>query len=142
MSPRVKGAVVLVLAFLLGAVTGGVALSLYQMHAGWWWHARADGARFQQYLLRRLTRELDLRPDQRDRVEAILRDSGVEFAQLREEIRPRFREIRTRTRERIRAVLDANQQQKFERLTAEGAGSTGWWGVQRPREGEGPAKRP
>jgi len=75
-------------------------------------------------------------------VEAILRESGAEFARLREDIRPRFREIRTRTRERIRAVLDVEQQQKFERLTAEGRGSTGWWGVERPRDGEGPAKRP
>jgi hypothetical protein len=142
MSPRVKGAVVLVLAFLLGAVTGGVGLSLYQMHTGWWWHARADGARFQQVLLRRLTRDLSLRPDQRDRVEAILRESGAEFTKLREEIHPRFREIRTQTRERIRAVLDAEQLQKFERLAAEGRGSTGWWGVERPRDREAPAKRP
>jgi Spy/CpxP family protein refolding chaperone len=142
MRPRVKGALVLILAFLLGAVTGGVALSLYQMHAGWWWHSREDGARFQQFLLRRLTRELDLRPDQRARVEVILRESGAAFARLREDIRPRFREIRTQTREQIRAVLDAEQQQKFERLTAEGRGSTGWWGVRRPRGGEGSAKQP
>jgi len=142
MRPRVKGTLVLVLAFVLGAVTGGVALSLYQMQSGWWWHSRGDGARFQQYLLRRLTRELDLRAEQRDRVESILRESGAEFARLREDIRPRFREIRTHTRERIREVLDAEQQQKFERLTAEGGRSTGWWGVQRPRGSEGPAKRP
>jgi hypothetical protein len=142
MRPRVKGALVLVLAFLLGGITGGVGLSLYQMHSGWWWHARGDGARLQQFLLRRLTRDLDLRPDQRDRVETVLKESGVEFARLREDIRPRFREIRTRTREQIRAVLDAEQQQKFERLTAEGRGSTGWWGVQRPGNGGEPAKRP
>jgi len=142
MRPRVKGALVLILAFLLGTITGGVALSLYQIQTGGWWHARGDAARFQQFLLRRLTRDLDLRSDQRDRVEAILRDSGAEFARLREDIRPRFREIRTHTRERILAVLDAEQQQKFDRLTAEGRRSMGWWGGQREGEHEGSPSKP
>jgi hypothetical protein len=34
-------------------------------------------------------------------------------------MRPRFREIRARSRERIRGVLDAQQQAKFESLSAD-----------------------
>lgn len=118
MTTRVKGALLLVLAFLLGTATGALGFGLFQSRTGWWRTPR-DPARFQQFLLRRLTRELNLRPDQHQQVEAILRDTGQEFARLRAEMAPRFREIRTGSRDRIRAVLDPEQQAKFESLAAE-----------------------
>ncbi len=117
MTTRVKGALLLLLAFLLGTATGALGFGLFQARTGWWRSPR-DPARFQQFLLKRLTRELNLRPDQYQQVEAILRDTGQEFARLREEMTPRFREIRTRGRDRIRAVLDPEQQAKFENLAA------------------------
>jgi hypothetical protein len=65
-------------------------------------------------VIRRLTRELDLRPEQRQQVETILRETGDQFTRLREEIRPRFLEIRNSTRDRIRTLLDADQQTRFQ----------------------------
>jgi Spy/CpxP family protein refolding chaperone len=121
----VKGALLLLLAFLLGAATGALGLGIYQARTGWW-GPRRDAARFQQFVLKRLTRELDLRTDQRQQVEAILRESGEEFARLREEIRPRFREIRSRTRDRIRALLDPGQQERFEALTQQWERQAEW----------------
>jgi hypothetical protein len=70
-------------------------------------------------MLKRLTSELNLRADQQQQVEAILRESGEEFARLRQEIRPRFQEIRERSRGRIRALLDPGQQANFEKLAQE-----------------------
>jgi hypothetical protein len=64
-------------------------------------------------MLRRLTRELELKRDQQERVEALLKEAGREFRQLRGEISPRFRELRGKTEERIRGLLDAEQQAKF-----------------------------
>jgi hypothetical protein len=52
-------------------------------------------------------------------VEAALKETGGEFARLREEMRPRFQEIRNRSRERIRTILDGEQQAKFDALSAE-----------------------
>ena len=118
MRPRLKGALLLLLAFVLGAGTGALGFGLYQTRTGWW-GARRDAGRFQQIMLERLTRELDLRGDQQQQVEAILRESGEEFARLRQEIRPRFQEIRKRSRDRIRALLDPGQQAKFETLAQE-----------------------
>ena len=118
MTTRVKGALLLLLAFLLGAATGALGFGLYQARSGWW-GPRKDPARFQQFQLKRLTQELDLRPDQRQQVEVILRDSGQEFARLREEMAPRIREIRGRSREKIRAILSSEQQAKFEVLEKE-----------------------
>ena len=118
MTTRVKGALLLLLAFLLGTATGALGLGVYQTRTGWW-RAPRESARYQQFLLRRLTRELDLTSDQRQQVETILRDAGQEFSRLREEFGPRVREIRARSRDRIRAILDPGQQARFEKVAEE-----------------------
>ena len=118
MRPRLKGALLLLLAFVLGATAGALGFGLYQARTGWW-GPRRDPARFQQFQLKRLTRELDLRADQQQQVEGILRESGEEFARLRQEIRPRFQAIRGRTRDQIRGVLDPEQRARFEVLAEE-----------------------
>ena len=112
MSPRVKGTLLLLVAFAVGVAGGAAGFGLYKARVGWW--RPADPAQFQQRVLARLTKELDLRPDQQQRVEVALKETGQEFSRLREEFSPRFREIRTHARDRIRAVLDAGQQAKFE----------------------------
>ncbi len=118
MTPRVKGGLLLLLAFLLGMAAGMLGFGLYQSRMGWW-HPRRDSARFQRFVLRRLTRELDLRPEQQQQVETILRETGQEFARLREEMGPRVADIRMRSRQKIRAILSPNQQAKFEALVRE-----------------------
>jgi Spy/CpxP family protein refolding chaperone len=120
MRPRAKGALLLLLAFLLGAAAGALGFGLYQTRMGWW-HPRRDSARFQQFLLKRLTRELDLRAEQQQQVETILRETGQEFARLREEVGPRVRDIRMHTREKIQAILSPDQQRKFAALEREWA---------------------
>jgi hypothetical protein len=118
MSARGKASLFLIVAFLLGVAVGGLGLGVYVAQAG----GRLpfhEPQRFQANVLRRLSRDLDLQPDQRERVQAILRDTGQEFAKLREEMRPRYQEIRTRSRDRIRGVLDQQQQVKFDQLAAE-----------------------
>ena len=118
MRPRVKGALLLVLAFVLGGATGAMGFAVYQARMSWW-HGPRDPEQLQQQVLRRLTRELDLRPEQRQQVEGILRDASQEFARLREEMGPRLRDIRGRTREMIRAILNPEQQAKFQTLEKE-----------------------
>jgi len=140
MTTRVKGGLLLLLAFVLGASVGALGFGLYQVRTGRW-HAPRDPARFQQFLLRRLTRELDLRADQQEQVEKVLRETGEEFTRLREEFGPRMREIRARSRERIRAVLDPGQQAKFETLSQEWERRAERWRerASQPEGGEGKA---
>ena len=115
MKPRTKGALLLLLAFLLGVASGALGFAVYRSRWGWR-EAREDPARFRQVVLNRLTRDLHLRPDQQRQVEVLLRDAGEQFAKLREEIRPRSREIRLQTQEKIRALLDADQAKEFAAL--------------------------
>ena len=118
MRPRVKGALLLLLAFLLGTAAGALGFGLFRAGMGWR-HPSRDPARFQPLVLKRLTQELDLRPEQRQQVEAILRETGQEFSRLQKDIAPRIRGIRVHSREKIRAVLTPEQQTKFEALEKE-----------------------
>lgn len=135
MRPRMKGALLLLLAFLLGTAAGALGFGLYQARAGWR-HPPRDPERSRQFVLKRLTRDLDLRPEQQQQVEAILRETGQEFSRLREEIGPRMRDIRGRSREKIRAILSPEQQARFEALEKEWErGAEHWRGeASRPEE--------
>ena len=115
---RAKGALLLLLGFCLGAVGGAAGFGLYQARFGEWRGMERDG-RFPGRILSHLTRELGLRDEQRQRVENILKDAGQEFTRLRDEIGPRFRDIRSRSQEQIRALLDAAQRAKFDSLVQE-----------------------
>jgi hypothetical protein len=118
MRPRLKGAVLLLLAFGLGVVGGAVGFGVYHTRFADW-RPQGGAARFQEAVLSRLTKDLDLRPDQRQKVEAALQETSQEFAKLRAEVGPKFREIRERAREQIRAALDAAQQGKFDKVAQE-----------------------
>jgi hypothetical protein len=118
MRPRLKGALLLLLAFGLGVVGGAVGFGVYHTRFADW-RPQGGAARFQEAVLSRLTKDLDLRPDQRQKVEAALQETSQEFAKLRAEVGPKFREIRERAREQIRAALDAAQQGKFDKVAQE-----------------------
>ncbi|MCX5735167.1 MAG: hypothetical protein NTW68_12680 [candidate division NC10 bacterium] len=118
MRARAKGALLLLVAFGLGALAGALGFGVFQTRAGWWRGPQEPG-QLQQRVLAHLTKELDLRPDQQELVKGILGEVGQEFSRLREEIGPRFRDIRTRSRDRIRSVLDTDQQAKFDNLAQE-----------------------
>ena len=118
MKPRIKGALFLILAFLLGVGAGAFGFGIYEVRGGWG-GSGVRGQRFQRYILGRLDRELNLTPAQHEKVESALQETRLEFQRLREEMRPRFREIVGRSRERIKAALDPAQQAKFDAIVAE-----------------------
>lgn len=68
---------------------------------------------------RDLFRGLQLSPKQRQQVHEILMDSHDRMRALRKETQPQFAAIARDTREKISAVLDLEQQKRFERLQAE-----------------------
>jgi len=118
MRARAKGALLLLVAFGLGVGAGALGFGVFQTRAGWWRGPQEPG-HMQQHVLARLTEDLGLRPDQQESVKGILGEVGQEFSRLRGEFEPRFRDIRTRSRDRIRGVLDADQQAKFDKLAQE-----------------------
>src|SRR5262245_13876274 len=63
----------------------------------------------------RLTQELDLTPDQRARVETVLKESRARIEALQREVGGRFEAERQQLRDEIRHVLTPEQQPRFDR---------------------------
>jgi hypothetical protein len=72
-------------------------------------HARSD-------LLDRLDAKLDLSPAQRPRVDSVLARREADMRALRDQVRPRFDSIASRTRGELLELLTPEQREKFQAL--------------------------
>ena len=105
----------LLAAFLLGALAGGAALTLAGRARGMGPGGRPTG---QSGYLSRLSRDLDLSPVQRDSVAAILKRYEPRMDSIWQEIRPRFDTLRGELRTNINAQLTPDQQRHYAELLA------------------------
>src|SRR5262245_34771498 len=111
-APWKRMALALVVGLLLGA--GAAILALHPglfHHPPWWSEAHREA-----WLLDHFTRQLDLTPEQRTQVAAILEDKREKIHSLEGELQPRFQEIRQAAREEIRKILTPEQQAKFDAM--------------------------
>lgn len=99
----------------------GVLLGVLATHLFYLQRARQPGGLARlgtRLMLIKLDHDLDLKPAQRQEVERILADVQGEFAEVRREMAPRLLATLDRSHDRIAAVLDPEQREKFERLRA------------------------
>ena len=109
---------VLVAVFVLGGVTGGALTGLYRSRASSG-AGRESRERTMKDRFEKMRQELNLTDDQTTQVRAILDETSNEYKALREELRPRFEEPRLKARTKIRALLNPDQQKKFDALVAQ-----------------------
>lgn len=137
--PRWRMWVGVLAVFACGLAIGAVAGSLYERQAALTHIARirADrGASIAQMTLERLTRDLELGPEQTAAVKPVL-EKGFERAhQLLEELRPQMDKVLEETAEQIRQGLKPEQVRRLEELG-------GWKALLPPRPGpNGPPPPP
>ena len=111
---KLKIWLVLLVVFLLGGVTGAALGGLYRSRASSERPEKAMHERFEK-----MRSELNLTDEQTKAVSAILEETRNEYRALRTELKPRFDEPRQKARTRIRALLSAEQQQKFDAMVAQ-----------------------
>lgn len=114
---RLKIWLVLVAVFVLGSVTGAALTGLYRSRASGGGKESKERAMHERF--EKMRQELSLTDDQTTQVRAILDETRNEYRALREELRPRFDEPRMKARAKIRALLNAEQQKKFDALVAQ-----------------------
>lgn len=111
---RVKIQLAFVVVFLLGFAAGALSLAAYlrRMEAGRpaVWTGRFDRERF----VKQLSEAVGLRPEQMGVLNGVLDEVREEFISLRKRLNPQFEEVRKRARTRIRSILDAEQQTRFD----------------------------
>lgn len=103
-----------VLTFLCGVIAGSAGLFVYAWHSGHW--VRRSGHPDPQRIVRRLTQELDLTPDQTQHLTEIINDSFQKHRALDQQVGEEYRALRNETRGRIRKILNPAQQAKFDEL--------------------------
>ena len=82
---------------------------------GAWKNPRA----FQKHMMEHFTDKLKLTPGQKEKVSAILNDARSKIDVLRQEVRPRFEEVRNSSRAEILKLLMPEQRKKFDEMTAQ-----------------------
>ena len=108
---------VLLVVFLLGGVTGAGLSGVYRSKANA--SFRESREREHQAMFEKIRNDLNLNAEQSKGMQKVLDDTAGEFRTLRNELRPRYEELRLKARGQMRALLTAEQQQKFDSLMAE-----------------------
>ena len=111
---KLKIWLVLLIVFVLGGVTGAALGGLYRSRASSERPEKAMHDRFEK-----MRRELNLTDEQTKAVSNILDETRNEYRALHMELKPRFDEPRQKARAKIRALLSAEQQQKFDAMVAQ-----------------------
>lgn len=114
---RLKTLVVLVVVFVLGGITGVGIGGIYRSNTNA--SLRDSHRREREAMFEKMQRDLSLTEEQKNEMRKVLDETGTEFRALRNELRPRYVELRLKARGRMRALLAPDQQQKFDRLMAE-----------------------
>jgi flagellar basal body-associated protein FliL len=111
-----KAALWVGLVFLLGTAIGGMAgyVFAHQKYAVTNAAAPATDAARRAQKVRELTSLANLTPDQSQQVDAVIADIQLQMKSIRKTVEPQFDEARQKGRERIRAILNAEQKPKFE----------------------------
>ena len=111
---RVKVRLAFVSIFILGIAAGALGVSVYYrgIESGRpsGWTAGFDRERY----VKQMTEAVGLQPEQMGALNAILDETREGFLALRARLRPQFDEVRQRARVRIRGILSADQQGRFE----------------------------
>ena len=111
---RVKVRLAFVSIFILGIAAGALGMCVYyrgidpDRPSGW--TGRFDRERY----VKQMTEAVGLQPEQMGALNAILDETREGFLALRARLRPQFDEVRQRARVRIRGILNADQQGRFE----------------------------
>jgi hypothetical protein len=111
---RVKAQLAIVTVFLLGVAAGALGLTMYSrwIDAGRpsGWTGKFDRERY----VKQMTEAVGLDPEQMGPLDAILDETREEFLAMRKRLSPQIDEVRQRARDRVRGILNAHQQPRFE----------------------------
>lgn len=111
---RAKVGLAFLAVFLLGVAAGALSLSAYLRRVEPTRQAVWTGRFNRERYVRELTEAVQLQPDQMGGLNVALDETRNEFLALRRRLQPQFEEVKQRARQRIRLILNADQQPRFE----------------------------
>jgi Spy/CpxP family protein refolding chaperone len=111
---RLKIWLVVVGVFILGCVTGASLDSLYRLRASSDERHERRGRHDKGNRFEEMKRDLNLNDQQASAIQGIIEQSREKYRALRSETSPRFDAVRKEAQAQIRALLNPEQQQRFD----------------------------
>ena len=111
---RLKIWLVVLGVFILGCVTGASLDSLYRLRASSDERHERGGRRGKGNRFEEMKRDLNLTDQQASAIQGIIEQSREKYRALRSETSPRFDAVRKEAQAQIRALLNPEQQQRFD----------------------------
>jgi len=111
---RVKVRLAFVSIFILGIAAGALGVSVYYRGIDPGRPSGLAGRFDRERYVKQMTGAVGLQPEQMGALNTILDETREEFLALRARLRPQFDEVRQRARVRIRGILSADQQGRFD----------------------------
>jgi hypothetical protein len=111
---RVKVWLAFLIVFVLGFAAGALSLGGYYRRVETGRQVASTGRFDRERYVKQMTEAVGMRPEQMGSLNAILDETREEFLSLRKRLNPQFQEVRQRARNRIREILNAEQQARFE----------------------------
>jgi hypothetical protein len=114
-----KGKILVFAVFFIGIITGMLIINFYETRVAGSPPDLSDNRGRSSDLQRDVNRVHDylgLDQDQRERIDLILEEGRSEVRQLRAETRPKFQAIEDYTQSQIRAVLNPDQVERYEKF--------------------------
>jgi Spy/CpxP family protein refolding chaperone len=110
---------VLMAVFALGCITGIGIDGVYRSKTNASFKDSRSRVGEREAMFEKMRRDLNLSDEQSKNMHQLLDETAGEFRALRSELRPKYEELRLKTRSRMRGLLTAEQQEKFDGLMSE-----------------------
>ena len=121
-----KARLIVLAIFSIGFVSGLLAMNLYDRFMSKGPEGPKRGESPVVYVTERIDKSVRLSAEQKEQVKAILTDQFDQFDKIRQEMHPkmkefepRFAEVRQKSRDKVRAILSAEQLPEYEKLLEE-----------------------
>jgi len=105
--------------FFLGCITGIGIDGVYRSRTNASFKDSRSHAGEREAMFEKIRADLNLSDEQAKKMHQVLDETAGEFRALRTELKPKYEELRLKTRGRMRALLTPEQQQKFDGLMSE-----------------------
>ena len=121
-----KARLIVLAIFSIGFASGLLTMNLYERFMSQRQNGPKRGESPVVYVTERIDRSVGLSAEQKEQVKTILTDQFDQFDRIRQEMHPRikefeprFAEVRQKSRDKVRAILSAEQLPEYEKLLEE-----------------------
>lgn len=121
---QAKARLIMVSVFVIGFAAGMLSLNLYENLRGS--SSRGGPRGGTEYLIWRMDEKVGLTSDQQEQIRKILDETNDKYREIRKDMEPRIKDIlprfdtvRQESRDRIRALLNADQLPRYEQMVQE-----------------------